>query len=524
MGNLHHFKLPTQTNTIPKIITLLVLILIANFAYSQSDKMSNVRSSIAHQWEVGVFAGAGTIFGDIPADNLAAINAAKPALGLMLTRHLTQTLAVRGQLTYAKLNENRSFSTSAEIASFGYELQLLELSGALLFEPHAEKRRQEIGRFKKIISPYLFIGIGGNFGEAKTYYDNFAITPEISNDAIQKESTRVNLLLGGGIKYDLNPKLSVGLEVGIRPTFDDLLDGISHAGDPNKNDWFGFGGFTINYRIGQPDADGDGIADLDDKCPGAPGDKKFNGCPDSDGDGVKNSKDDCPDVVGFKSLNGCPDSDKDGTADHLDQCPNEKGMMRLNGCPDSDWDYVIDSKDECPNVPGKPEFNGCPPPTAAIKATKLALETTKTTTTAPETKVPTMTMQALTTPLSNNSEQEKIVAKDISVEAKTDELPVLASIQFLENSNQFDSEAYRILKEIAKVLQQSPNYTLHISSYAEVDKNGKVNQGIAGKRVFSCFKYLKQKGIAPEQLVYYNYKRTPDAAKDNGRVIFKLKK
>jgi len=101
-------------------------------------------------------------------------------------------------------------------------------------------------------------------------------------------------------------------------------------------------------------------------------------------------------------------------------------------------------------------------------------------------------------------------------------LPEFEQVWFSESSNQFSEETYRILAEIAEVLPQYPNYVLHISAYAEMEYNGEINHGIAGKRVFSCYKYLLQKGVPKEQMVYYHYKKLPKEEKEMGRVILKL--
>lgn len=87
---------------------------------------------------------------------------------------------------------------------------------------------------------------------------------------------------------------------------------------------------------GCPDADGDGIADKDDKCPNIKGLAKFNGCIDSDNNGIADNLDKCPKVAGVKEMNGCPlpDSDKDGVADKNDKCPNVAGIKANNGCPE----------------------------------------------------------------------------------------------------------------------------------------------------------------------------------------------
>ena len=90
-----------------------------------------------------------------------------------------------------------------------------------------------------------------------------------------------------------------------------------------------------------PDADGDGVADDKDKCPGTPKGVKVDskGCPlDSDGDGVADYMDKCPGTPPGAAVdaNGCPtDTDGDGIADYLDVCPNTQKGIKVdnNGCP-----------------------------------------------------------------------------------------------------------------------------------------------------------------------------------------------
>jgi len=89
------------------------------------------------------------------------------------------------------------------------------------------------------------------------------------------------------------------------------------------------------------DADGDGVADIDDKCPNT---KKGvfvdeNGCPvDTDGDGIPDFRDQCPDTPSDVTVNmfGCPiDRDGDGVPDYKDKCAGtpEGITVNENGCP-----------------------------------------------------------------------------------------------------------------------------------------------------------------------------------------------
>ncbi|MGG9964544.1 OmpA family protein [Ferruginibacter sp. SUN106] len=56
------------------------------------------------------------------------------------------------------------------------------------------------------------------------------------------------------------------------------------------------------------DRDGDGVADVHDKCPGIKGSAKYGGCPvpDTDGDGINDDDDQCITVAGVAANHGCP--------------------------------------------------------------------------------------------------------------------------------------------------------------------------------------------------------------------------
>jgi hypothetical protein len=114
------------------------------------------------------------------------------------------------------------------------------------------------------------------------------------------------------------------------------------------------------------DADGDGVADADDKCPKEPA-RTPDGCPviDTDGDGVPDAKDACPTEAGSAPCR-CPirDADGDKVIDELDKCPNVAGP--IEGCPDPDPDRdgISGDADKCPNEPetknGFEDADGCP--------------------------------------------------------------------------------------------------------------------------------------------------------------------
>jgi OOP family OmpA-OmpF porin len=130
--------------------------------------------------------------------------------------------------------------------------------------------------------------------------------------------------------------------------------------DSTLRDWLLNIGFR--YAIGNVtpptmDADGDGVVDGQDQCPGTPASAMVNavGCElDADLDTVVNRLDQCPNTPQGASVDarGCPsDSDNDGVYDGLDRCPSTPPGATVDamGCPlDGDGDGVSDGLDRCP--------------------------------------------------------------------------------------------------------------------------------------------------------------------------------
>ncbi len=90
-----------------------------------------------------------------------------------------------------------------------------------------------------------------------------------------------------------------------------------------------------------PDTDGDGVPDMNDKCPNTPPGTTVgaDGCEiDSDGDGVVDSADACPGTPAGVAVDsrGCPlDTDGDGVPDYQDACPDTPAGTQVDerGCP-----------------------------------------------------------------------------------------------------------------------------------------------------------------------------------------------
>ncbi len=315
-------------------------------------------------WEFGFQAGLSSLQGDMVVSDIAPLNQPSLHAGAMVRRRLGGMLALRAHLMFGGLNSDDAKSDDATRVARGASssTSVIEPGLVLEFEPFAAKRF-EGGVFKKALSPYLSAGVAyGIWGDVDTDFGSEAGTTLAATDAAADadDSGGVVFPIGGGLKYYLSPKSSLGLDLSYRITGDDLIDGFSEAGNPEKNDTYVFTALTFATGFGKPDTDKDGLYDEEDACPTEAGPLNTMGCPDTDSDGIADKDDDCPEVAGLANFGGCPDGDGDGVRDIDDVCPTEAGVKALGGCPDGDGDGIADKDDKCPTEAGIASLMGCP--------------------------------------------------------------------------------------------------------------------------------------------------------------------
>jgi outer membrane protein OmpA-like peptidoglycan-associated protein len=155
--------------------------------------------------------------------------------------------------------------------------------------------------------------------------------------------------VGGALQWEVSPAVRLGPM--LRWSFgSDPLD--KNAQVITVGLALGVGGRTRQTIHVEGDADGDGLVDRLDECPGElPGDTAdpgHPGCPvrDADGDEIPDDEDECTDEPAGDRPDvdriGCPlppivDSDEDGVPDDDDRCPEQPGPARpgerTSGCP-----------------------------------------------------------------------------------------------------------------------------------------------------------------------------------------------
>jgi OOP family OmpA-OmpF porin len=248
-------------------------------------------------------------------------------------------------------------------------------------------------------------------------------------------------------------------------------------------------------HVNTDDADGDGVFDARDACPGTPRGALVdaNGCPlDADGDGCPDGIDRCAGTPKGASVDrhGCPvDSDNDGVADGLDRCERTPrgATVDAHGCPsDSDGDGVADGIDEC-----------------AGTSTQLAVD----------------------------KKGCPILIGEVGQQF-LDGKAVAFNIAFASGKADIDPASYADLDRVGEVLNDWPEAEVEIGGHTDAQGAEKFNQELSEKRAQAVKDYItgKYDKVRPRNLKPKGYGEgtpvasndTPEGRAQNRRVEFKL--
>jgi OOP family OmpA-OmpF porin len=262
--------------------------------------------------------------------------------------------------------------------------------------------------------------------------------------------------------------------------------------------------------IEKTDRDGDGVPDLEDKCPDVPGPRENQGCPvvkDSDGDGIPDDIDRCPldpeDLDGFQDEDGCPDPDNDGDGivDKMDACPNTPGPITNRGCPvlDRDGDGIPDDQDKCPDQAGPRENGGCPDADRDGDGIVDRLD-----------KCP----------------DEPGVAPDgcpkkyTLVEVKKDRIVIKQQVHFQTAKWAILPDSYALLDQVVQVLRDYPKMRVSVEGHTDSVGGELANMKLSQARAESVRSYLVGKGVQADRLEAVGFGTTKPIASnktDKGR-------
>lgn len=213
-------------------------------------------------WEVGAFAGIAAYSGDVNPTLTSRFKDFTPSIGLTTRTNLSKHLGVRVGLTYLKLKGDDENYESRQSRDFNFNTNLVELSILGEWEPLGASRyftdAEGNVNMDKLISPYLFAGVGLMGGGLNTNFSNYPGKNEQIIAGIKKDRAYGNSLLGVslpiglGVKFDLSQNFTLAVEGSIRGSFTDYLDGISFSASPEAKDIYMNMGIVVYRRFGTP--------------------------------------------------------------------------------------------------------------------------------------------------------------------------------------------------------------------------------------------------------------------------------
>lgn len=191
--------------------------------------------------ELGFTVGGAHYFGDL--NTSAKLKATKPAVGIYYRKYFNDYVGVRAhframQLGFSDVYNTNEFEQRRNL-SFNtnvYELAVQGDFNFFRFEPGSDEYR---------FSPYLTLGASAFHFNPYAYYNNqkYYLQPMKTEgqgssrfpDRKPYQLYSYAYLIGGGVKYNLNRRLNLGLEVLFRFAQTDYLDDVSttYAGIDN---------------------------------------------------------------------------------------------------------------------------------------------------------------------------------------------------------------------------------------------------------------------------------------------------
>ena len=180
---------------------------------------------------IGLYGGAAAYLGDI-TEKIFPKKVTNGALGFSVNYEVTDNILIRAGVTYSILGGADVYSKKADLAirNLSFETSLLE------FSLSGEYNLLSLYDYK--YSPYVFAGVAMfkfnpytyDVSGKRTYLKPLSTEGQGLSGYPDRKLYSLNQLaipFGGGIKFAVNDKLRIGVEVGIRKLFTDYLDDVS---------------------------------------------------------------------------------------------------------------------------------------------------------------------------------------------------------------------------------------------------------------------------------------------------------
>jgi hypothetical protein len=190
-------------------------------------------SGFSQRLEAGLFGGVSNYQGDLSGITFIG-RFTKPALGLTLGYAISDRFSLRAGATWASIESDDHYNPKEylQVRNLRFQSKIKELSLLAVYRFfNSDDMRWSPYAFGGIalfhFNPYTKDSAGQiiNLRNLSTEGQGLEAYPDRKPYAL----TQVSLPFGAGIRYDISPRMGIGIEAGIRKTFTDYLDDVSKS-------------------------------------------------------------------------------------------------------------------------------------------------------------------------------------------------------------------------------------------------------------------------------------------------------
>ncbi len=195
----------------------------------------NVLNLRSQYTEIGPMIGGSIYYGDLsPADFNDNFRLIRPSAGIYFQKGLNDYISFRANFIVAELEADDNlndentwrFNRNLHFRNTVYEGSILLEYNILGASFYGDRK----------FSPYIFCGVGfykhnpRSYLNGQLYYlrDYATEGQGLSGYDEPYKLFQMSIPVGGGVKYIINDKFNLSLELGVRGTFTDYLDDVSH--------------------------------------------------------------------------------------------------------------------------------------------------------------------------------------------------------------------------------------------------------------------------------------------------------
>ena len=176
--------------------------------------------------------------------NLGEINI---GYGLFVTkRYDNPKFALSGHLQTGKISGNDLNYSDRWARDLKFSTPVTYLGGAFEYLPFAKKPFNEKGDFVPQKNFFVSSGMGVTFFNPTVV----GLEDKAPDKIAEISKSVITIPLTVGVRFDLDPKWSIGVQATYSMPFTDYLDGVSLAGSPSNNDKYFFVGISLAKKWG----------------------------------------------------------------------------------------------------------------------------------------------------------------------------------------------------------------------------------------------------------------------------------